>query len=423
MHPLNYLNVLINWAFYQKNEIMKKLLLILLLSVPLMVFGEGYQINFQGSRQGGMGHTGTGLNIGASSIHFNPGALGMLKSDLEITLGGTAILSNNTFQKRGNNYKHESDNPVGTPFFFYAATKITDNLVGGIGVTTPFGNSLVWGDDWDGRYLIQDISLAAIFIQPTLAYKFNDRLSLGAGFVYAIGNVELHKALPLDGDVAAQAELSGKTTSFGINAGLFFTPSNSWSLGLSYRSTINMEMEKGDATFTVPNSLKGQFPTTTFHAELPMPGGIQLGAGWQVNERLLLAADLQYVLWSSYKKLNFDFAAETVPDSNNERNFENTLIYRIGAEYSILPQLLGRLGFAYDPTPIPKNYLTPETPGANKLNYTLGLSYLFTEKVSLDFSLMFIKAIEREDGYGPADFYGTYNSNALLPGLGLNIKF
>ncbi len=405
---------------------MKKLLMVLLLIVPAMAYGEGYQINFQGARQGGMGHTGTGLNFGASSIHFNPGALGLMGSNIDFNLGGTAILSNNTFQKRGSNYKHESDNPVGTPFFFYGAAKITNNLVAGLGVTTPFGNSLVWGDDWDGRYLIQDISLAAIFIQPTLSYRITDNLSLGAGFIYAIGNVDLHKALPVQGEVgepAAQAEISGKTTSIGVNAGVFYQASQSVSLGLSYRSTIKMEMDRGDATFKVPASLQGQFPKTTFHAELPMPGGIQLGSGWQVNEKLLLAADLQYVLWSSYKELNFDFEAESVPDSNNERNFENTLIYRIGAEYTILPQLLGRLGFAYDPTPIPKGYITPETPGANKLNYTLGLSYFFTDNISLDLSLMYIKANEREDGYAPADFYGTYNSNAVLPGFGLNIKF
>lgn len=402
---------------------MKKLLLAFLCVFPALVYGEGYQINFQGARQGGMGHTGTGLNFGASSLHFNPGALGMMDSKIDFNFGGTAILSNNTFQKRGSNYKHESDNPVGTPFFFYGATKISNNLVAGLSVTTPFGNSLVWGDEWDGRYLIQDISLAAIFIQPTLSYKITNNLSVGAGFIYAIGNVDLHKALPVQGSEPAQVEISGKTNSFGVNAGLFYQASKSVSLGLSYRSTINMEMDKGDATFKVPVSLQGQFPTTTFKAELPMPGGIQLGAGWQANDRLLLAADLQYVLWSAYQELNFDFAAESVPDSNNERNFENTLIYRFGAEYTILPQLMGRAGFAYDPTPIPKDYLTPETPGATKLNYTLGLSYFFTDNISLDLSFMYIKALEREDGYAPTDFYGTYNSNAVLPGFGLNIKF
>lgn len=385
---------------------------------------EGYQINLQGARQIGMGHTGTGLNFGASSIHFNPGALGFLPVNTEFTAGGSAIFSKNTFQKAGSAYLHESDNPVGTPFFFYGASRINERLVAGIGVTTPFGNSLVWGDDWDGRYLIQDISLKAIFFQPTLAYQINDRVSVGAGFVLAYGDVELHKALPVqnaEGD--GQAELAGKTTAYGFNAGIFVQATLEISLGLSYRSTIDMEMTEGEARFKVPASLSGRFPETSFKAALPMPGGVQFGAGWQASDKLLIAADLQYVLWSSYETLNFNFEAESVPDSHNVRNFENTLIYRTGAEYQVNELLAARLGFAYDPTPIPSDYLTPETPGANKLNYTVGASLRLAENISLDASLQYIQALEREDGYAPSDFYGTYNTNAVIPGVGLNITF
>lgn len=404
---------------------MRRVLFLCLMILPgMIVLGEGYQINLQGARQIGMGHTGTGLNFGASSIHFNPGALGMMSGNIEVTAGASAIFSNNTFQKYGSVYKHESDNPIGTPFFLYGAGKVNDRLVLGLGVTTPFGNSLVWGDDWDGRYLIQDISLKAIYIQPTIAYKLSDNLSIGAGLVYAYGDVELHKALPVQGvNGDGQAELTGNTTAFGLNAGIFYQASPALSFGLSYRSTVDMKMDEGKASFTVPASLGTQFPETTFKSALPMPGGIQFGTGWQVNDKLLIAADLQYVLWSAYQELNFEFEAETVPDSRNVRNFENTLIYRIGVEYALNDFVSGRAGFAWDTTPIPKDYLTPETPGANKLNYTLGLSFRFSENVSLDTSLQFIRAMEREDGYAPANFYGTYNTNAVIPGFGLNISF
>jgi long-chain fatty acid transport protein len=403
---------------------MRRIFFALIFLIPAVLLAEGYQINLQGARQTGMGHTGTGLNFGSSSIHFNPGALAFMESKVEFTTGGSVIFSNNTFQKQGTDYSHQSDNPSGTPFFFYAAAKVASDLVAGLGITTPFGNSLVWGDDWDGRYLIQDISLAAIYFQPTLSYRLNDKFSVGAGLVYAVGNVDLHKALPVqDSQGDGQAELSGKTDAFGFNAGIFYQVNTGFSLGLSYRSTINMEMTEGDASFSTPASLALQFPDTHFKAALPMPGGVQLGAGWQVNDKLLLAADLQYVLWSEYSELSFDFEAETVPDSYSERNFENTLIYRVGAEYVIQPKITSRIGFAYDSTPIPEGYLTPETPGANKLNYTFGLSYHFAELISLDFSLQYIDAVEREDGYAPDNFYGTYNANALIPGIGVNINF
>src|SRR5690554_3244285 len=54
---------------------------------------EGYQVNLQSARQNGMGHTGTGLNLGAASLHFNPGALSFMTADTEFSGGGTAIFS------------------------------------------------------------------------------------------------------------------------------------------------------------------------------------------------------------------------------------------------------------------------------------------------------------------------------------------
>ncbi len=64
-------------------------------------------------------------------------------------------------------------------------------------VNTPYGNNLSWEDGWSGRFLIKDISLQAITIQPTISYRISDMLSVGAGFVYALGSVDMAQALPV----------------------------------------------------------------------------------------------------------------------------------------------------------------------------------------------------------------------------------
>lgn len=49
-------------------------------SLALITFvsasAEGYQINTLSAKQGGMGHTGTALKLGAESMFFNPAGLG-----------------------------------------------------------------------------------------------------------------------------------------------------------------------------------------------------------------------------------------------------------------------------------------------------------------------------------------------------------
>jgi len=409
---------------------MKKILLIgyLFLMYSLTGQAEGYQVNLQGQRQTGMGHVGTGLNFGASSIHFNPGALSLMDKNWEFSFGGNPIFSHNTFQKQPpSTYEAYSDNPVGTPFYFYGAARISDRFTAGIGVTTPYGNSLVWGDDWDGRYLIQDISLHAIFIQPTLSFKIFDNLSIGAGFILSPGSVDLSKALPVQDQNGndGQVELSGSTIGYGFNVGLFFQPSEKFSVGVDYKSRIDMNMEGGDAKFTVPESMQPYFPdTTTFSASLPLPANLVIGLGWMPNEKLTLGFDFQYVFWNAYQSLDFDFDPD-IPggDSKNPRNYSNSAVYRIGAEYKMSKKIFVRAGFYYDQTPIPEGYLTPETPGTNKYGMSAGATWNITDKLSLDVSFLYIQGQKREDGYELADFYGTYYTNAFIPGFGLNYSF
>ncbi|MBS2097542.1 OmpP1/FadL family transporter [Carboxylicivirga linearis] len=389
-------------------------------------YAEGYQVNLQGNRQTGMGHTGAGLLMGASSIHFNPGALSFLQDKYEFSFGGSAIFSKNTFQKQAPSvYEAKSDNPVGTPFYFYGATKVTDQLAIGLSVTTPFGNSLSWEKDWDGRYLIQDISLRAIFIQPTISYQITEKLGVGVGFVAGNGNVDLNKALPIYGQDGAEGNvnLAGNTWAFGYNAGITYKASDALTLGLNYRSKILMKVDGGDATFNVPTAVSGLYPNTKFDAELPMPANLTFGVGYQATEKLLLAFDLQHVEWSAYKSLDFDFEAETVPDSHNQRDFENTLIYRLGAEYALQESFQLRAGIYYDSTPIPDDLLTPETPGTNKIGISAGFTWKASDKLAVDGSLLYIHGQKREDGYAPSDFYGTYYTNAVIPGIGITYSF
>ncbi len=388
---------------------------------------EGYQVNAQSHKNIAMGHTGTGLSLGASSVHFNPGALGLLENKYDFSLGGVLVFSEVTFSKQNSNYQTNTDSPVGTPFYFYGATRLSERFVASIGVTTPYGNSLAWDKNWDGRYLIQDISLQAIVAQPTLSYRINDKLGFGVGVMVVYGAVDLNRALPVqDENGESGVNLKGSTTSVGFNTGVYFKANDALSFGLDYRSEVTMELKDADATFNVPTALSTSFPAgNTFDAELPLPANLTFGAGFKLNDKLTLACDLQYVFWSAYDELVFDFKNNTdqLTDSYNPREYNNTLIYRIGAEYFLCDKLIIRAGAYYDETPVSDEYLNPETPGMNKVGLSFGGTFQINEKLSIDASLLYIKGMEREAGYSPSNFYGTYNSKAILPGIGFSYSF
>ncbi len=404
---------------------MKKLTLFFFLFAILSwsSYAGGYQVRLQGQKQTGMGLIGSPFALGASSIFYNPGGLSMMDSKFSFSLGASAIMANAIFQKDATNYQATTDNPMGTPFYFYGAGKINDKLSIGLGVYTPFGSSAKWDDDWAGRLLIQNISLQTIYIQPTIGYKFNDKISIGAGFVYAYGKVDLQKGLYYN--EGSSVELNGTTGNIGYNVGLMLKPVEKLSIGIDYRSRILMKMEGGDATFKVPASLSTTVPAENkFDAELPMPANLDLGISYAFNEKFTLALEVNWVMWSTYDTLSFTFEEQNdILGSDNPRKYKDSFITRIGGQYKLNDMFTFRAGAYYDPSPTDDEHFNPETVSLNTVAWTLGMSIMPTDGLSIDLSYIQLHGLETEKQYAPANFGGTYKVITAIPGLGLSYKF
>lgn len=404
---------------------MKKLTLFVFLIAILgwASFAGGYQVRLQGQKQTGMGLIGSPFALGASSIFYNPGGLSMMETKFSFSAGVSGILSNATFQKDGTNYQAQTDNPTGTPFYVYGAGKINEKLSVGIGIYTPFGSSAKWDDNWAGRYLIQNISLQAIFIQPTIGYKFNDIVSIGAGFIYAMGSVNLQKAVPYNTD--SYAELDGSTGSMGYNVGVMVRPTKKLSIGVDYRSKMVMKIEGGDATFKVPASFATTVPESNkFDAELPMPANLDVGIAYAFSDKFTLAIEMNYVFWGVYEDLTFTFEEQNdLLGSVNPRNYSNTFIGRIGGQYTLNEMFAFRAGVYYDPTPTDQDYFNPETVSLNTVGWTLGVSIVPVKNLSIDLSYAQLHGLEGEKQYLPANFSGKYKAITAIPGLGLSYNF
>jgi long-chain fatty acid transport protein len=404
---------------------MKKLTLFVILFAifGLATYAGGYQVRLQGHKQTGMGLIGSPFALGASSIFYNPGGLSLMENKWSFSVGASGIFANATFQKDGTNYQAETDNPAGTPFYFYAAGMIGSRFSIGIGVYTPFGSTAKWADTWAGRYLIQNISLQAIYIQPTIGFKISDQFSVGAGFVYAIGSVGLQKAVPYNDD--SYVELDGSTNNIGYNVGVMIRPTKKLSIGLDYRSKIVMKMEGGDATFHIPASIATTIPESNkFSAELPMPANFDVGISYKFSEKFTLAIEGNYVFWGAYNDLTFTFEEQNdMLGSVNPRKYHDTFIGRIGGEYTMNDMFTFRAGVYYDPSPTNDDYFTPETVSLNTVAWTLGISIVPVKNLSIDLSYLQLHGLESEKNYTPANFSGTYKVLTMIPGLGVSYNF
>ncbi|MNS35856.1 putative outer membrane protein precursor [compost metagenome] len=297
----------------------------------------------------------------------------------------------------------------------------------GLGIYTPFGSSANWGNDWTGRFITQSISLQSIYFQPTVSYRINDLISVGAGFVYGTGSVKIKKALPVQdmNETEGQAVLDGKANGVGFNAGVHIKASNNLQFGLSYRSGVRMKVNGGDASFTVPAALATNFPRTAFDATLPLPGILTLGVAAKVTPRLTLQGDLVWAGWKSYDSLKFDFVQNTasLADSKEPRIYRNTLAVRIGGHYEICKQFAVMIGGAYDPTPSNARYVSPDAVDADRFSLSAGLSYAVMDKLSIMAAVNYTTTAGRQVKYEPANFSGEYQIKSLVPAIGVTYKF
>lgn len=423
---------------------LKILLLAIVVSLSSQAWASGFQVLLQGNRQTAMGNVGVSLAPDSYSLFFNPGALGMMDYN-QISVGTNLIFSNNIFwnsQVEYSNYTAETDNPVGTPFHFYGVWGPQDtNIKFGVGVYTPYGSGVKWGDDWLGANVLEQISLQAIYIQPTVSYKLADWLSVGGGFVYAIGGVNLQRSLPIASEGDPSVELDGSASGVGYNLGVLLKAGSKFNFGINYRSRVDMEVDGGDATFNdIPNALTQFFPAgNTFDASLALPSNFTVGATYFASDKLQISAEANYVGWSAYDTLAFDFETNTLQlsDSKSPRNYESSWVFKLGGEYKIDDKLALRAGAYYDQTPVQQGYMTPETPDADRLGLTLGIGYQVSDNFSVDLSFLYIDGKERTQtfaeaaeagtyvpGAGRQDVIpGTYELNALIPGISLNYNF
>ena len=403
---------------------MRKLLLSALALFPVFVFAQGFQVNLEGQKQIGMGHTGTGVLQDGAAVFFNPGAVVMLPENY-IQAGISPLVFQSDFNPSGSNANFHTANKVATPFTFYAAVGPKSSWWKvGLAVYTPFGGLTDWGNSWPGKYALESLDLKAFYFQPTLSVKLAKNLSIGAGFVYNRGTVDLKQAIPLSDDNGndGQAELKGAGNGYGYNAGIYYKPVESFTIGLTYRSKVNTTINNGNAIFDVPASLQSSFPQpNTFNAAIPLPSTTSLGIGFYPTKKLTLAFDFNYVDWSVYKVLAFNYKTNTpaLQDTYSQRDYKNAFTLRGGAQYKVTGMFDVRAGGGYASTAVRDGYVTPEAPDANRFYLTGGLGYHAARHLDVDLSFEYEHLMARTQTNIQTQLSGTFETNVYIPGISL----
>ena len=401
------------------------------LAAGVMTYAGGFRVSLQGVKQLAMAHTSAHAED-ASVAFFNPAGISFIPSKLSVVAGGFGVSNKITYQNTSTLKQTETDNPLGTPIYAAIAYKVLDNVSVGLSLSTPFGSTIEWPSDWEGKEMVQKLELKSFFWQPMVSVKLAPWASFGASYIYAKGKVDWTKALTAyDGQLNL---LDDEATGHGFGFGFYFQPDSKWDVSVAYRSPVDMKAKKGKATFMVPTSLYPNLNLVStagvdnFKATLPLVDEYTLGLTYKITPKWLISADYNYHGWERYSKLTLTFenapaAAATNPSNptvlTTPKNFKNTSSVRVGTQYAFNDLIVGRLGWYYDQSPYADKDFIPETPSFDNYVVTGGIGLKFN-KFGVDISGAYAMPKSRTFNNAYYNFAGQAKANVFYFGLGLS---
>ncbi len=410
----------------------------LLLLAPSL-FGGGMALTMQNGAHLGHAYSAGASAEDASTVYTNPAGLVALGRP-QIVVGSTYVMLDGPFTNDGSltagalPTSGGNENDVGldkaVPSAF-VAVPLGSRWAFGLGVSAPFGLGTSYNPEWVGRYHALRSELKTVNINPAIAWRASDRLSLGFGFNWQRADATLTNAIDfgligflnevpgfLPGGSDGGLRISGDDTTTGYNLGALLEVVDGARIGFHYRSKMEHRLE-GRATFTnVPAAFAPLFPNQEASAGLPLPEIVSVSYFQELNPNLAIMADWSWWNWSRFETLAVDFANPLTQDSAQAQNWNDASIVSVGVRWRSSPSLVWRAGLAYNETPVPSDALrTARVPDSDRVWLALGAAWHFNDDVRLDLGFAHLSmkdaAIANNDGLGHL-LVGDYSLHANI---------
>jgi long-chain fatty acid transport protein len=307
---------------------------------------------------------------GLSSMFWNPATIAQHNKQGYISESNATLILPNSRATNGVGFPGASDNSgdiadTNYALASYSVYGLTDDITVGLATTAPFG-LLTNADSWAGSPHGDESSIFSINVNPNIAYKFSDMLSVAVGVQGEYMNVDFTSDIPGAGQVFhAKADDIG----FGFTVGVLFEPAEGTSIGLGFRSSIDHSLD-GDATI-----LDGVPFDGNIRSSIHTPETVTLGIRQQVNDNLRVMAGVEWMNWSRFDDLKIvdDDTGATLALAPEE--WKDSWFFSLGAEYAIDDNWMVRGGVAYETSPVPNSTRTPRLPDNDRYWLSAGASY------------------------------------------------
>ncbi len=369
---------------------------------------SGFQLQNQSGAGNGNAFAGAAAAAeDASTVFFNPAGMTYLPRGHNVSLSGTILHRSIKYDDKGSTStpnmgpasfpltSGDGGDGGGTSFLphGYWAWSVDDRLSLGLGIGPTYGNTTEYDKDFIGRSAGFYFDMAQININPSLAYKVNEQVSLGVGINFAHNESHFKQGVPVVAPVPGYAagnylDVKGDDWAVGYNLGAMFQLTPTTRLGLAYRSELEFDLDGKEKWATTSAGVPGLLPSLVnqhVKAKLKTPANFSIALSQSVGDKWEVLGDLTWTDWSVVDVITVKSKQTGAKLQELNYNFKDSWRIGLGANYRYSDTLKLRFGIAHDKTPVRSAAdRTMTLPDADRTWLSFGAKFQLSKATSVD---------------------------------------
>lgn len=420
---------------------LKKILTILaLFGHCSFTMANGLALNEQSASSAGTAYAGRSSSaIDSGTVYGNPAGLSKLKKaqvSSGIALVDASVDIRQVSSSAQGTNKGDSVPLTAIPFGYYS-TPIDERYSFGLGLYATYGLVNNYESSFQGRYHGSYSKVEVKTFNPALAFRVNDRLSVGGGVTVNRIENQLESFIntgPLNNGKDTKIKVKGGDTAIGYNFGLLVDLTDSTTWGVTYHSKIDFHVKgktrisESPAAFGLDGRYDNKLDTT-------MPESVDTSITHRFDDRWTGYVGTTWTRWSRIQRVEalnsgLPVLGQQLGFDNTGDDFKlhNTLAGAVGVSYQLSSQWLLRSGYAYDPSPARNSHRNVRLPVGNRNAITLGAAFSPSSELTVDLAYGYLResstTVNQVDTNGAQPSYkAEYNNSAHIMAAQLTYKF
>lgn len=403
-------------------------------------WANGLALNEQSASSFGTAYAGRSSSaLDASTVYGNPAGLSRLERK-EVS-GGFALIAVRDRISAAQGDAPGTNNGNSVPLtaipFGYLSIPVDRRFTFGLGMYVPYGLVNDYESTFQGRYHGSYSKVQVTTLQPTIAYRIDEHVSVGAGITFNRIENNLQSDLAtgaLNGGKDTHITIKGNDTAVGLNLGFLIDLGSSTTWGASYRSKVayraygHTEVSNTPSAFSLDGNYRNRIDTTmpesvdtsfTHHFDERWTG--YLGTTWTRWSRIQRVEAVNSGLSPLGLQLGFD-------NFGDDFKWHDTWSAAAGASYRYSRQWLLRGGFAYDQSPARNANRNVRVPVGNRRAVTLGASYTLGSDLVIDIAYGYLReptvSLDQANASGVQPGYrADYHNSAHVLATQMSYRF